>query len=243
MNSVKYYFQILSLYVSNKFLLFISTFTIGIISFLYNFLSIIVSFEGKENLDFIYWNFISPFITYISMIFFMCSVSVNEHGKNSKIRYFFLNIVYYSIGIIIIKLLWNIIKAIIVETNIFQVTENSPFYPIFLLLFFWVIIYFLVAYSIPFFISNSKDKFSFYQFFMYTKKNFWKLLLDLLFSFFFSLSLFILFSFFFSYAEKLVFFIDKKVIHEIIEGVLLVLFQVTFAHMISLLFMKNYKES
>jgi hypothetical protein len=234
MNVFYYYLRIAKEYFSNKYFLLI---TLSVIFFLYFLHAIFFILIDFENLNLLYWHFIAPFFTYISMIFFIAFYYYKRISKTKSCLSIFFNILLYSLIIISIKLIWNFFKVIIVESNILIVREDSNLYPLFLLGVSWYLIYALSAYFIQCRLSNNKKKIK--SFFYYSIENFWFFIFNLLFSFIFSFILIIISSFLLSKIQNIFTFLLTKQTHIFIENILSISFNIFFAHITALLFVDN----
>lgn len=234
MNFFYYYIKIVKEYFSNKYFSIVSCFVIFFIYFLHFLLTFLINFE---NFNLVYWHFIAPFFVYISMIFFISLYYCEKKVSNKSVKVLFFTLLLKGLFIIIIKLIWNFLKVILIESNIIKVTEDSHLYPLFLLGFSWGMIYFASGYFV--YCSLLKDKKKIKSFFHYSIEEFWQLLVYLFFSFFFSFMLIIFISFIISKIQNLVIFFQNDHIHKFIEDILTIAFNVFFAHMIALLLVEN----
>jgi hypothetical protein len=236
MNILYYYVEVIKNYFLNRFFLL---FTTSVIFFIYIFHFILSLFFVLEFFNFIYWHFISPFFIYISMLFVIC-IHCHRNSKKKTLNELFHNIIFIGLICIILKLAWNILKVILLESNLIIVREDSSLMPLFFLAFFWLLIYSFVAYFIPHRLMKNK-KISLKNFCLYIAQEFWMLLLHLLFSFLFSFLIIILISY---VCAQLQFFSFLKTtsIHTFIENILSIGFNVIFAHSISTLLLHTYLE-
>lgn len=232
MNFLQNYFHLFFVYVTNKLLVLITLIISLFIFFGYYFINAIDFWDVPENLNFIYWNFISPFIIYISMVFFASCLSILVLNKRERIRYLFFNSLYSLIFVIVIKLLWNLSKIILIDSSIFLIKFDSNLYPLFLLFFFWIMIYFFFSYYLPIVFLKQNKKISFYLFIDYIIEKFWIILSNIVFSLLFSFGILFIFAFLFSQIEKIVIFLftEDHYFHMWVENYLYILFQVIFAH-------------
>ncbi len=234
MNLFYYYIKIIKEYFSDKYFLII---TFSTVFFVY-FLSIIFNYLlFFENGNLVYWHFIAPFFIYISMVFFISCFYYKKISKGKPMASIFFSLLFKSLIIIIIKLVWNFFKVILIESNIVIVNEDSNLYPLFLLGFFWCLIYFIASYFVWFNLLKNKKKLK--SFWHYSIKKFWYILFNLFFAFIFSFLLIIIISFVISKIKNIFSFFQQKFVNFFIEDILSISFNVFFAHTIALLFVND----
>ena len=242
MNLFYYYITIIKEYFSSKYFFLITFFTIFFIYFLFIILNFLINIE---NFYLVYWHFIAPFITYISMVFFISFYYYKKTKQQNNLLNCFSQLLLKALIIIVIKLIWNFCKIILIESNIIIIKEDSHLYPLFLLGFSWILIYFLSGYFVSYNLLKNKKKLK--SFIQYSTEDFWFIILNLLFAFIFSFLLIIIISFIISKIENLFSFLLHHHIHSCIEEILSVSFNIFFAHIIALLFIfesiKNKKNN
>lgn len=155
MNLFYYYIKIIKEYFSNKYFVMITSLVVFFIYFLHFFLDILIYFD---NFNLVYWHFIAPFFIYISMIFFISFYYYQKIASHQSFLSLFFSLLLKGLMIIVIKLIWNFFKVILIESNIVIVHEDSNLYPLFLLGFFWIIIYFMSAYFVWYVLLKNKKK-------------------------------------------------------------------------------------
>lgn len=233
MNILYYYGSIFKEYIQNKKQIAFCLFTTIIIYLLHK---ILIHCINAEYIDFIYWNLISPCFIYIFMTIACINYLDNTYKKNNTSSD--KNVIKISIIMIIVKILWNAIKIIILESNLILVTEKSSLYPIFFTFLSWLCIYFFVAFKIPHAYFNNKK----YHCYSYILKNMSYLILNLLFAIIFSFSLIIIISYICAKIQGNIGYLRSSLIHSFIEDFLSILFKIIFSHLIVIMIIKTYKK-
>lgn len=233
MNIFYYYGSIFKEYLQNKKQIAFCLLTTVIIYLLHK---ILIHTIHTEYIDFIYWNLISPCFIYIFMTIVCINYLDNRYKKNSESSG--KNVIKVSSIMIIVKILWNTIKIIILESNLILVNEKSSLYPIFFTFLSWLCIYFFAAFKIPHAYFNNKK----YQCYSYILKNMSYLILNLLFAIIFSFSLIIIISYICAKIQGNISYFRSLLIHSFIEDFLSILFKIIFSHLIIIMIIKTYKR-
>lgn len=229
MNFFDFYVAVVKEYFTYKYFFTTAFFTVFFIYFLHSILSFLFYFE---DFNLLYWEFISPLFIYLSMIVVISFYSYRKILYNESFLSVLCIFLFKGFFIIILKLIWNFFKVILIQFNIIPVYEDSGLYPLFLLGFFWLWIYFFSSYLVWNKILKIQNK----SFLSYSIHECGLILFNLLFAFFFSFFIIIFISFILSKMQLFFSFLLKKNIHIFIEDILSISFNVFFAHMLSLLF-------
>lgn len=238
---MKDYFSIIYLYFSHKSLLFLTFFTSCII-LLPEVIYTLFFFINEEGAFFIYSNFIVTLIIEISGAVFGFQLNTLVSKKKTTLRQFFFTYWQILTFTIVSHVLLKIYKFIVLDSFFFKVNENTGLYPIFFLIIFQGLIYFLKASYIPIIIYAQKIKLSIKQYGEFIIKNFFSVIQDLTASCILAFISILTMAFIFSNIEKIInIFGNLEEIHTIIERFLEIFFKVSFNHFFILFLLQKNK--
>lgn len=232
MNIIHFHIAILKEYLTNK-ILFWQAFLITIIIYILH--RITIYYIDSMYADFIYWNFLAPLFIYSFLIIFTINYLQKNYQKKNENIY---KIIKTGIIIIFIKIIWNIIKIIFLESNFIQISEKSSLYPILFIFVFWICIYFIAAYFIPHSYFNQKNLIIY----KYIIKNMSELILNIIFCIFWSFIIIFVISFVCAKVQNIITITNQPFINHFIEDFLSIFFKIIFGHLLVIGIIKTYKK-